>query len=354
MIDQSTPENDWKFPLLLSCFAGASTCFGAGIVFCFEAKQINRTMSFSLSLAASVMITVSVISIGPECMEGVITFETDSYLNVSIVLLFERLLSFGAGCFGYFLLSKALSAFPEPETFFTQDKKQLKEEDSVLMTLRDKPSSSPSLERRGTTSSPQHRIKTGSMRRLVGSSSPSDGNGDVEWQESSIGLLQENERSSKRRSWRVAMLLFFSLLFHNFPEGLAVVASTVESRELGITVAIGILIHNIPEGIAIAVPCIAAKPDSPWLAFWLASASGLAEPLGAVFALCILKKSKLSLENVLAFVAGIMCTVAGLELYPEACRHTPMRAGNRKNYRSVLSGTICGAAIMILTEWYLT
>ena len=159
------------------------------------------------------------------------------------------------------------------------------------------------------------------------------------------------------------MLLFVSLLCHNFPEGLAVVASTVESPELGITVALGILVHNVPEGIAIAVPCMAARPDEPWLAFVLASVSGLAEPLGAVAALFFLQKSSLPLENVLAAVAGIMCTVAFLELYPEAYRYALVDE-NRNNandkqirkppgFASLIWGSIVGIAIMLATEWYL-
>lgn len=134
-------------------------------------------------------------------------------------------------------------------------------------------------------------------------------------------------------------------------------ASTVESRQLGITVAIGILIHNIPEGIAIAVPCIAARPDLPWLAFWLASGSGLAEPLGAVFALFFLKSSQIPMENVLACVAGIMCAVAIVELYPEALRHVPTinqeSLGSKKDYRQLMYGTLVGMVIMVATEWYL-
>ena len=133
-----------------------------------------------------------------------------------------------------------------------------------------------------------------------------------------------------------------------------IVASTVESRQLGITVAIGILIHNIPEGIAIAVPCIAAQPDKPWLAFWLASASGLAEPLDAIFALLVLRKQKkIPLENVLACVAGIICMVAVVELYPEAMRHLPNKKGSYKKYSSLLSGSLVGMLIMIATEWHL-
>jgi ZIP family zinc transporter len=131
-----------------------------------------------------------------------------------------------------------------------------------------------------------------------------------------------------------------------------IAASAVESRQLGVTVAIGIMIHNIPEGIAIAVPCIAARPDSPWLAFWLASSSGLAEPLGAVFALFILRAGNLPLENVLACVAGIMCTVAFVELYPEAMRHVPSTDAS-KDYGSLIYGTLVGMAIMMATEWYL-
>mmetsp|Transcript_24289 Transcript_24289/g.51650 ORF Transcript_24289/g.51650 Transcript_24289/m.51650 type:complete len:153 (-) Transcript_24289:1647-2105(-) len=150
------------------------------------------------------------------------------------------------------------------------------------------------------------------------------------------------------------------------------------------TVAIGIFIHNVPEGIAISVPCIAARPDRPWLAFWLASVSGLAEPLGAVVALTMLGRTKLDLENVLAFVAGVMITVALWELYPEAVKANDEQQQQKRSrnsavpsypnssspttlrmvrllprvvlqpyYRPILWGTIIGAGLMIATELYL-
>jgi len=161
------------------------------------------------------------------------------------------------------------------------------------------------------------------------------------------GDLKSKEQ---RKAWRVAMLLFVSLLVHNFPEGLAVAASALESPSLGITVTIGIMIHNIPEGIAIAVPCLAARPDQPLLAFVLASVSGLAEPAGAFVALIFLRGMEnesgaiISLENVLAFVAGIMVTVALLELFPEASRN----AIETKKY--YWYGTVTGVVVMTLTE----
>jgi ZIP family zinc transporter len=93
------------------------------------------------------------------------------------------------------------------------------------------------------------------------------------------------------------------------------------------------MIHNIPEGIAIAIPCMKARPNATWFAFLLASISGLAEPLGAALTIAFLRyahnspssamaelqregeglsmlQSLISLEDVLAFVAGIMTMVA--------------------------------------------
>jgi ZIP family zinc transporter len=159
-----------------------------------------------------------------------------------------------------------------------------------------------------------------------------------------------------------------------FPVPLSQAASAKESPQLGMTVAIGIFIHNVPEGIAISVPCIAARPDAPWLAFWLASISGLAEPIGAIVALLVLQNTKLELENVLATVAGVMIMVAMMELYPEAIQQLKqqqqqqassmqpvvMREGNKQqpqpsalSYGSIVWGTLVGMAMMIATEWYL-
>ena len=131
-----------------------------------------------------------------------------------------------------------------------------------------------------------------------------------------------------------------------------------------------------------------ARPDRPWLAFWLASVSGLAEPIGALVALFFLKNSNsdndgngndngLDLKNVLSFVSGVMITVSIWELYPEAIKsiivtnksNNHNRNSNEKNtttilrmrrmikyyyqyYRSIIWGTITGACLMIATELY--
>jgi hypothetical protein len=125
---------------------------------------------------------------------------------------------------------------------------------------------------------------------------------------------------------------------------------------------------------------MAARPDSPWLAFWLASISGLAEPIGAMVALSVLQSTPLPLENVLATVAGIMCMVAVKELYPEAVRALPPsrvrqpssqqpQSNGETNqvwgeattwifdrlhsFRQIVLGTLVGMGLMIATEIYL-
>ena len=378
-IDPSN-DDDWKFPLLLSVLAGASTSIGAGIVFVFSPAVIQRSMPFSLSLAASVMMTVSVISIGPECLHGVVTVNWQTWeVQIISLLLLERTAFFGLGCLSYYFLSKWLMTLPEPQSFLSGSTTKADDGGASLPDGEDGEHAEVGSSSIQQTREEGHNLLTsggnsrGAVRRaavtrelqqLTQSNSFSaeslvsltDGTNALlvyDNKDDAKGIGSSSSSDERRRSWRVAMLLFVSLLCHNFPEGLAVVASTVESKELGITVAIGIMIHNIPEGIAIAVPCIAARPDAPWMAFWLATLSGVAEPLGAALALVVLRSSsahslQLPLENILACVAGIMCMVAIMELYPEALNHV-----KKQNYTGIAWGTLVGMVIMVSTEWIL-
>ena len=391
-------QNDPWMPLYLASLAGASTCLGAAVVFFHPTDANNHrivspnTMSFSLALAGSVMVTVSVISIGPECLVA------DDGLLVSLEQFLQRLVAFCMGGTLYFALS--WFAFPEPEELIevelknsskipTDEKLSLvfsridddmdaaekafpEQRDTcntAVIRSRKKDdlhdAMNPNVDATGNFTDEFRRdsikpqasagarsrkkfeddVELGGHLKILPSNKP--GHSFAQW--SSGADLTSND---EKRAWRVAMLLFVSLLLHNFPEGLAVAASALESRKLGITVTIGIMIHNIPEGIAIAIPCLAARPDSPWLGFALASLSGLAEPMGAFVALYFLRgvstlkdeSTLFNMENVLAFVAGIMIMVAMYELFPEAKRHTSM--GNQH----LVAGTICGIIIMTATE----
>ena len=141
----SVDADDGWTPLVLSTIAGMSTCLGALIVFCHPVEEVDEvdengedvnlvnkspsrrrgqrnvspsTMAFSLALAGSVMVTVSVVSIGPECLaassmpsNAAIADEENTFFIFGITLMpilsmafLHRLISFGAGCLLYILV----------------------------------------------------------------------------------------------------------------------------------------------------------------------------------------------------------------------------------------------------------
>jgi len=382
----------WYTPLVLSTVAGMSTSLGAALVFFLPRKRVtpkgakvavvsSDLLCFSLSLAGSVMVTISIISLLPQCFTA----------NMTPSQYVARFVSIALGC----LLCKVLSRFfPEqPEDILWSDHSTHDQQDLQPKNSTDEEDLTPLLPNSSFSSDSQTRRQSQSM---TGSSSLLPMPAQPSWTLQGLEL----KTSDERKSWRIAMFLFFALLAHNFPEGLAVAASAAQSKDLGITVTIGIMIHNIPEGIAIAIPCMKARPDAPWLAFVLASVSGLAEPLGAAVTMIFLRYAKISssasilsdgttiiqpwitLEDVLAFVAGIMSMVAVCELFPEARRHivkashslsspstanvgnagskqhgaasghdavTPAGASEMSFYGGALSGFL----IMLLTEWCL-
>jgi len=344
---------DWT-PLYLSSIAGASTCIGAAIVFAFPVNPTTglrdispQMLCFALSLAGSVMITVSAFGIVPESLVSVGTTEE----------LACRIGSFVVGGGLYYLISHYL--LPEPE--------------EVILD---------SIGNSRSTCNVEQGAEEG--RQLDGGllMAPATIGADSSLYMPDTRSDSKISTPQQQRAWRLAVLLFISLLFHNFPEGLAVSASAMENDRVGFLVAAGIAMHNIPEGICIAVPCLAARPDSPWLAFVMASVSGLAEPIAALVPLLLLsgeagESLTGGMGNVLAFAAGIMVMVAVWELLPEARRQlsigsTPSRSstehqtpkdGNSDKNMSVskrgdgeayyLGGILSGFVLMYGTETYL-
>ncbi|KAL7468159.1 hypothetical protein ACHAXS_008378 [Conticribra weissflogii] len=475
----------WE-PIYLSSLAGASTCLGASVAFLVpmihkwrnDRKKhiINETdrgtaaecnndedsaivgpdlLSFSLALAGSVMITVCLVSIIPECLD-VGDREAATLLKSVNDILRERFMGFGAGVGVYAFLSKVLNKLPEEsewgamlgdaflvttgdhgklksspewepkigsEAIFYQ---QLNYTSKSAMQPHDNQSSIqsiPSSSIIGTTTSPSLTITDTGKH-------PIDHHPD----------LSLNYPQQKQSSWRLTLLLFLSLLLHNFPEGVAVslsaasangvqpqaLTSTIPSQRtkenenpfgiaspasfssindmaeifdtstdsdsapldinlritrqtnidfsssqsarppssLASLVTISIALHNIPEGIAICIPCLKSRPDQPWLAFGLASLSGLAEPIGAFVALIVIKLREEAdasvillngggvsqdMRNALAFVAGIMLAVAVFELIPEADRQRK----ECDTSDSFVWGVVIGVGVMMTTELFL-
>lgn len=133
---------------------------------------------------------------------------------------------------------------------------------------------------------------------------------------------EEKEVGDGYKLKKMSMLLALGIAIHNFPEGIAVLFSSLSNVKLGILVAVAIALHNIPEGIAVSIPIYYAK-KSKRKAFWYSFLSGIAEPIGAVLALLLFYPfiNQFSLNLMFAVVAGIMVFISFDELLPTCFRY---------------------------------
>ena len=234
---------DGMTPLYLSTMAGMSTCLGAAIVFCHPKQSANdprrivspAMMAFSLALAGSVMLTVSIISIGPECLHEP-SHEQDRgegtrYIPLFSWLFAQRLLSFGLGCTFYGLL-RMLFSDPddiEAELLATMtrddqwlDRKEVGEEGHPLAAEREDPFDASEKEtsvrkRKASPTDSEFELSLNGNRRNR-RSDPGRSVSSLSFGSWASG--HDLASREQRRAWRIAMLLFVSLLAHNLPEGM--------------------------------------------------------------------------------------------------------------------------------------
>lgn len=121
-----------------------------------------------------------------------------------------------------------------------------------------------------------------------------------------------------RSGGRTGLLVFLVLLVHSLPEGFAVgTAYEADPTQLGIFVVIAIAIQNIPEGTSVAIP-LAAGGASGKRQFWMAVASSLPQPVGAVIAYLLVKEISALLPVSFGFAAGAMLALTVIEILPGA------------------------------------
>ncbi len=130
----------------------------------------------------------------------------------------------------------------------------------------------------------------------------------------------------RRQVLRSGTVVALAVTAHNVPEGLATFVATVEDPTAGAAVAFAIAIHNVPEGVAVAAPMYGAG-SSRRRALGAASASGLAEPLGAVLGYLLLAAllPASAFGAVFGVLAGVMLMLSVAELLPNALRLAPTR-----------------------------
>ncbi len=138
-----------------------------------------------------------------------------------------------------------------------------------------------------------------------------------------VFLIHLIDRKIKGESslYKIGILSLFSLMLHNFPEGIATFMSSLYNPALGIKLSIAIMFHNIPEGICIAVP-LSESTKSKKRGVGAAFFSSLAEPLGALTAYIFLKNyiNDITISVILIFVAGIMITLSINTIYKESLK----------------------------------
>ena len=129
----------------------------------------------------------------------------------------------------------------------------------------------------------------------------------------------EGPSSSLRKTW----LFVLAITLHNFPEGLAVGVGfgggTQEAIQDGTALAIGIGLQNMPEGLAVLLPLM-REGYSPGRALWIATASGLVEPVAGLAGAGLVGIFAPLLPFGMAFAAGAMLFVISDEIIPETHR----------------------------------
>lgn len=166
-------------------------------------------------------------------------------------LLLERLFSLGLGVSAYLLLAKLLVFLPDPEHIMflandssSSDEAFQKRNDYDLFLV-----SNDAMEQGDTSRTDKERIRRRTARRTTNHNTNHLGNNTTistctstststtassSSSNESLLLLPDNgtddihdfvatTQEQRKRSWRVALMLFVSLLIHNFPEGLCVV-----------------------------------------------------------------------------------------------------------------------------------
>lgn len=129
-----------------------------------------------------------------------------------------------------------------------------------------------------------------------------------------------NEDDEKKENLlHVGLISALALGLHNLPEGMAIYVSSMESAAVGISIAAAVAFHNVPAGIIIAMPVYYAT-GSKKKALGYTFLSGIAEPLGALLALLLLRDTvnDMLLGAVFALVSGIMLYIAFEELIPSS------------------------------------
>jgi len=122
----------------------------------------------------------------------------------------------------------------------------------------------------------------------------------------------------KRNLFKLGCAVFFAIMLHDLPEGIAIGASY--HVRLGALIALTMLLHNIPEGMSIAVPLKAAGLKN-YKILLISFLAGLPTLIGALIGY-FLAINDIFIAYTLAFSAGIMISVVFSAMLKTAYEYT--------------------------------
>jgi ZIP family zinc transporter len=322
----------------LNIAAGLSTCIGGLVVFNKRLLHLAKpsTLGMALGMSAGVMIFISLVEIFKESVEnfekGFSTNKTNGLnetikLNKTTFANETRKADCDEICKGHSQLAAT--------TFFIVGVAIIYLMDYIVGKIS--PEGDPSLD-------------INELNALRQSNHQVDSNNEVDHVEvlnSNLKNKEINNCQAKQSLNRMGILTAVAIAIHNLPEGVAVFIAGRTELKLGVTLAISIALHNIPEGVAVAAPVYFAT-GSRLKAFLWTFVSALAEPLGGLLCLLILRNNNLNpiVEGVLfGIVAGMMVTISIKGLLPTAYQYC---SSKDKITYSLLVGMLIMAVSLIL------
>ncbi len=154
-------------------------------------------------------------------------------------------------------------------------------------------------------------------------------------------LVKGYEGPVDRARLRAVWLMVFAIIIHNFPEGLAVGASTAYNIKDGILTALAIGIQDMPEGFAVAAPLVGTGTGVS-RAMGIAALSGLVELLMAPIPVFLTSLVQGLLPILMGFAGGAMIYVVSHEIIPET---------HRKGHENkATAGLIVGFLVMLTLD----
>jgi ZIP family zinc transporter len=134
-------------------------------------------------------------------------------------------------------------------------------------------------------------------------------------------------------------LFVIAITLHNFPEGMAVgVGFAGGDVENGVPLAIGIGLQNVPEGFAVGLSLISVGNPAA-RAFWVATLTGLVEPVGGVIGAGVVSLAEPLMPVILGMAAGAMLFVISDEIIPET---------HRRGYENVATFSLLGGFVLMM------